>query len=81
MTGSAQIGLVVALSLAVATFASAQNDQAAGGYRPEMKKPNFYYYDHDGYYAPPRRYGLGPPYWVLGYPVPHYGYRPWRRWW
>jgi hypothetical protein len=81
MTGSARIGLAAALLLAGTTFATAQNGQATGGYPPGTKNPNFYgYYGYDGYYAPPRRYGLGPPYWVLGYPVPHYGYRR-RRWW
>jgi hypothetical protein len=82
MTGSARIGLAATLLLAGVTFAMAQNSPATGGYPPGMQNPNFYgQYGYYGYYAPPRRYGLGPPYWVLGYPVPHYGYRPWRRWW
>jgi hypothetical protein len=80
MTGSARIGVAAALLLAGTTLAIAQNGQATGGYPLGTK--NFYgYYGYDGYYAPPRQYGLGPPYWILGYPVPRYGYRPSRRWW
>jgi hypothetical protein len=82
MTGSARIGLAAALLLAGTTLAIPQNGQGTGRYSPRTTSPNVYgYYGYDGYYAPPLRYGLGPPYWVLGYPVPHYGYRPWRRWW
>jgi hypothetical protein len=88
MTGSARIGLAATLLLTGASFAMAQNGPATGGYPPAAQNPNFYghygyyrYYGYYGYYAPPRRYGLGPPYWVLGYPVPHYGYGPRRRWW
>ena len=47
-------------------------------YPPARWNPNLYGYY--GYYVPPG-YALGTPYYVLGYPVPHYGYRPWRRWW
>jgi len=82
MRGSERIGLAAALLVAGTTFAIAQNGQAIGAYPPGTKNPNLYgYYGDYGYYAPRRRDGLGPPYWVLGYPVPHYGYRPWRRWW
>ena len=80
MTGSARIGVAAALLLAGTSFAIAQNGQATGGYPPGMKNSYFYGYNrYDGYYAPPRQYGLGPPYWVLGYPVPRYGARRW--WW
>jgi len=80
MTGSARIGLAAALLLAGTTFAIAQNGQATGRYPPGFH--SYYgYYGYHTYYATPRRYGFGPPYWVLGYPVPHYGYRPWRHWW
>jgi hypothetical protein len=83
MRGSERISLAAAFLVAGTTFAIAQNGQATGGYPSGAKNPSLYggYYGDYGYYAPPRRYGLGPPYWVLGYPVPHYGYRPWRRWW
>ena len=75
MTGSARIGLAATLLLTGASFAMAQNGPATGGYPPAAQNPNFYghygYYRYYGYYAPPR----------LGYPVPHYGYGPRRRWW
>jgi hypothetical protein len=77
MTRSARIGLAAALLLGGATVAMAQNGPATGGYPPARWNPNFYGYY--GYYAL-SRYALGTPYYVLGYPVPHYGYRP-RRWW
>ena len=81
MTRSARIGLAAALLLSGASFAIAQNGPATGGYPPGTKNPNLYrYYGYNGYHARPR-YALGTPYYVLGYPVPHYGpYRPWREW-
>jgi hypothetical protein len=63
-----------------ATFAMGQNGPATGGYPPGTKNPNLYgyygYYDYYGYYARPRYAPsyYGTPYYVLGYPVPHYGY-------
>jgi hypothetical protein len=80
MTRSARIGLAAALLMGGATFAMAQNGPATGGYPPARWNPNLGYGYYNYYYAQPR-YALGPPYYVLGYPVPHYGYRPWRRWW
>jgi hypothetical protein len=77
MTRSARIGLAAALLLGGVTFALAQNGPATGAYPPGTKNPNLYGYY--GYYARPR-YALGTPYYVLGYPVPHYGYRPWHGW-
>ena len=81
MTRLAGIGLAAAFLLAGATFAMAQNGPATGGYPPTRWNPNLSgYYGYNGYYARPR-YALGTPYYVLGYPVPHYGpYRPWRDW-
>jgi hypothetical protein len=73
MTRSVPIGLAVALLLGGVTFATAQNGPATGAYPPGMKTPNLYgYYD----YARPRYapYYRQTPYYVLGYPVPHYGY-------
>ncbi len=80
MTRSARIGLAAALLVGGATFAMAQNGPATGGYPPARWNPNLSYRYYNYHYAQPR-YALGPPYYVLGYPVPHYGYRPWRRWW
>jgi hypothetical protein len=81
MTRSARIGLAAAFLLAGATIAIAQNGPATGGYPPARWNPNLYgYHGYYNYYARPR-YTLGTPYYVLGYPVPHYGpYRPWRDW-
>jgi hypothetical protein len=64
----ARIALAAALLMGGAVFAMAQNGPATGGYPPARWNPNLYY-------APPG-YALGTPYYVLGYPVPHYGYRP-----
>ena len=70
----ARIALAAALLMGGTVLAMAQN-----GHPPARWNPNLYGYY--GYYAPPG-YALGTPYYVLGYPVPHYGYRPWRRlWW
>jgi hypothetical protein len=79
MTRSVPIGLAVALLLGGVTFATAQNGPATGAYPPVTKNPKLYgYYDHArARYAP---YYLGAPYYVLGYPVPHYGYMGWRGW-
>jgi hypothetical protein len=55
-----------------------EHRRRVGKYPPARWNPNLYGYY--GYYVPPG-YALGTPYYVLGYPVPHYGYRPWRRWW
>jgi hypothetical protein len=79
---SVRIGLAVALLLAEVTFATAQNGPATGAYPPGTKNSNLYgyygYYDHvRPRYAP---YYRVMPYYVLGYPVPHYGYNPWRDW-
>ena len=48
--------------------------------RTHPKNPNLYGYY--GYYARPRDapYYYGTPHYVLGYPVPHYGYMGWRGW-
>jgi len=87
MTRSARIGLAAALLLGGATFAMGQNGPATGGYPPGTKNPNLYgyygYYDYYGYYARPRYAPsyYGTPYYVLGYPVPHYGYMGWRKNW
>jgi hypothetical protein len=86
MTRSARIGLAAALLLGGATLAMGQNGPATGGYPPGTKNPNLYgyygYYDYYGYYARPRYAAsyYGTPYYVLGYPVPHYGYMGWRGW-
>ena len=81
MTRSVPIGLAVALLLGGVTFAMAQNGPAIRAYPPGTKNPNLYghYGDYD-YYARPRYapYYRAVPYYVLGYPVPHYGYMPWR---
>jgi hypothetical protein len=74
----AWIALAAVLLMGGTVFAMAQNGPATGGYPPARWNPNLYGYY--GYYVPPG-YALGTPYYVLGYPVPHYGYRPWRRWW
>jgi hypothetical protein len=83
MTRSARIGLAAVLLLGGATFAMAQSGPPTGGYPPATQNPNLYgYYGYYDYYAQPRYapYYVGTPYYVLGYPVPHYGYMGWRRW-
>jgi hypothetical protein len=80
MTRSVSIGLAVALLLGGVTVAMAQNGPVTGTYPAGTKNPNLYgyygYYDHARpRYAP---YYLQAPYYVLGYPVPHYGYMGWR---
>jgi hypothetical protein len=56
---------------------------------PRTKNPNPYgyygYNDYSGHYARPRyapnySYYCQTPYYVLGYPVPHYGYKGWCFW-
>jgi hypothetical protein len=89
MTRSARIGLAAVLLLRGGTFAIAQNGPATGGYPPGSKNsnPHGYY----GYYRYSDRYARRPyvpyysyycrtPYYVLGYPVPHYGYVGWCGW-
>lgn len=83
MTRSARIGLAAALLLGGVTFAFAQNGPATEGYPPGRKNPNLYgYYGYSGYYPRPRYapYYCRTPYYVLGYPVPHYGYMGWCGW-
>jgi hypothetical protein len=83
MTRSARIGLGAAILLGGATLAMAQNGPTTGGYPPAAKNPNPYgYYGYSGYYARPRYvpYYCRTPYYVLGYPVPHYGYMGWCGW-
>ena len=82
MTRSARIGLAVAFLLGGATLAMAQNGPATGGYPPATKNPNLYgYYGYYNYYAGPYApYYNRTPYYVLGYPVPHYGYMGRRGW-
>jgi hypothetical protein len=80
MTRSA--GLAAVLLLGGATFAQAQNGPAIGGY-PGAQNSNPYGYS--GYHARPRyaprhSYFCRTPYYVLGYPVPHYGYMGWCGW-
>jgi hypothetical protein len=77
MTRSARIAVTAALLLGGATIAMAQNGP------PGTKNPNLYgHYAYYGYYARPSYapYYLRTPYYVLGYPVPHYGYMGWRGW-
>jgi hypothetical protein len=78
MTRSVRIVLAAALLLGEVTFAIAQNDLATRAYPPGTKNPNPYG-DYD-YYARPRYapYYREAPYYILGYPVPHYGYMGWR---
>ena len=85
MTKSARIGLAVALLLGGVTFAMAQY----GPYPPGARNPNPYgyygYNEYSSYYARPRStpnysYYCQTPYYVLGYPVPHYGYKGWCFW-
>jgi hypothetical protein len=83
MTRSARISLAAALLLGGVAPAMAQNGPATGGYPPRTKNPNLYgyygYYGYPGYDALPRYvpYYCRTPYYVLGYPVPHYGYMGW----
>ena len=82
MTRSARIGLAAILLLRGVTFAMAQY----GPYPPGARNPNPYgyygYNEYSGYYARPRYapYYYGTRHYVLGYPVPHYGYMGWRGW-
>jgi hypothetical protein len=83
MTRSVRIVLAVALLLGGVTFAMAQNGPATRAYPLGTKNPNLYGYHGDrDYYARPRYapyYSYAPsPYYILGYPVPHYGYMGWR---
>jgi len=89
MTRSARIGLAAVLLLCGGTFAIAQNGTATGRYPPSSKYSNPYGpygdYGYSGYYARPRyapyySYYCRTPYYVLGYPVPHYGYMGWCGW-
>jgi hypothetical protein len=85
MARSARIGLAgMILLLGGATFAMAQNGLATGVYA-RTKHPNHYGYGYPSYYAQPRyapydSYFCRTPYYVLGYPVPHYGYMGWCGW-
>jgi hypothetical protein len=84
MTRSTTIGLAAILLLDGVTFAMAQNGRVTGGYRPRTNSPNSY----DGYSEYYARNRVAPycssycrtPYYVLGYPVPHYGYKGWCFW-
>jgi hypothetical protein len=86
MKKSARIGLAAVLLLGGGTFAIAQNGPATGAYPPGAKNSNPYgYRDYSGYYAQPRyapyySYYCRTPYYVLGYPVPHHGYKGWCGW-
>jgi len=85
ITRSARIGVAAALLLGGVMLAMAQNSAATGGYPSARKNPNpyRYYYGYSaGYYARPYYdpYFCRPPYYVLGYPVPHYGYMGWCGW-
>jgi hypothetical protein len=89
MTRSARIGLAAVLLLRGGTFAIAQNGSATGGYPPGSKNSSPHgYYGHYRYsdryaqrpYAPYYSYYCRTPYYVLGYPVPHYGYMGWCGW-
>jgi hypothetical protein len=86
MTRSARIGLATVLLLGGGTFAIAQNGPVMGAYPRDAKNSNPYgYYGYSDYYARPRyapsySYYCGTPYYVLGYPVPHYGYKGWCGW-
>jgi len=84
MEKSARIGLAAVLSLGGVTFAMAQNGQATGAHA-RTKYPHHSAYGYPSYYAQPAyapydSYFCRTPYYVLGYPVPHYGYRAWCRW-
>jgi hypothetical protein len=83
MARSARIGLAAVLLLGAATFVMAQNGRA--GAHARTKYPNHYGHGYPSYYAQPRyapydSYFCRTPYYVLGYPVPHYGYRGWCDW-
>ena len=89
MTRSARVGLAAVLLLGGVVGAMAQNGPASGAYPPGTKNPNAYgyygYNDYSGYYTRPRyapydSYYCKTPYYVLGYPVPHYGYKGWCFW-
>ena len=86
MTRSARIGLAAALLLGSATFCHGSKWPSHRRIPTRHEKPEFYgyygYYDYYGYYARPRYAPsyYGTPYYVLGYPVPHYGYMGWRGW-
>jgi len=83
VTKSARIGLAGALVLGGATLATAQNGSPSRWYPPGVNP-----YGYDGYssyyarprYAPSYPYYCRTPYYVLGYPVPHYGYKGWCFW-
>ena len=82
MMRSARIGLTTVLLLGGITFATAQSGPATRGYPPST---GYYGYNDLGYYARPRyapdySYYCRTPYYVLGYPVPHYGYKGWCFW-
>jgi hypothetical protein len=83
MTRATRVGLAAAvLLLGGDTFAIAQNGRATGGYPAGAKNG---YHGYSGYYARPRyapyySYYCRTPYYVLGYPVPHYGYMGWCAW-
>ncbi len=82
---SSRIGLATALLLGGVSFAMAQYGPTTGGYPQGTRNPNPYYYgdyrDYGYRNCGRPRYALGTPYYVLGFPVPHYGYRPCRWWW
>lgn len=84
MARSARIGLAAVLLVGAATFAMAQNGRVTGAHAL-AKHPNRYSYGYPSYYAQPRyapygSYFCRTPYYVLGYPVPHYGYMGWCGW-
>jgi hypothetical protein len=77
----ARIGLTTIFLLGGITFAMAQN----GPDTKDSYRYGYYGYNGLGYYAQPRyapyySYNCRMPYYVLGYPVPHYGYKGWCFW-
>jgi hypothetical protein len=83
MRRSAGMGLAAALLLSGVTLAIAQNGVAKGGHAAtKNRSPYRYHYGYSDYYARPYYdpYFCRPPYYVLGYPVPHYGYMGWCGW-